>query len=108
MSCGADSRQNQKRQKKDFAQMAIHKSAKKRIRRNARVGKQNKSRTSALRTSLRKVEDAIKSGDEKSAAEALKAAQPKLHRNASKGNMHKKTASRKLSRLSKRVKALKK
>jgi small subunit ribosomal protein S20 len=88
--------------------MAVHKSAKKRIRRNARVADQNKSRMSALRTGLRKVEEAIKSGDEKAALLALKQAQPQLHRGANKGLLHKKTASRKLSRLSARIKALKK
>jgi small subunit ribosomal protein S20 len=88
--------------------MAVHKSAKKRIRRNARVAVQNKSRISETRTGLRKVEEAIKSGDYKAATEALKAAQPSLHRSADKGLLHKKTASRKLSRLSARIKALKK
>ena len=88
--------------------MAMHKSAKKRIRSNARKATQNKSRLSATRTAVRKVEEAIKSGDAKAAAAALKEAQPKLHRTAGKGIMHKKTASRKISRLAKRVKTLKK
>jgi small subunit ribosomal protein S20 len=88
--------------------MAVHKSAKKRIRRNARVGEQNKSRKSAVRSGLRKVEEAIKSGDYKAAQDALKAAQPGIHRGAAKGLFHQKTASRKLSRLSARIKALKK
>lgn len=86
--------------------MAVHKSAKKRIRSNARKAVQNKSRVSATRTAVRKVEEAIKSGDAKAAAAALKEAQPKLHRTAAKGIMHKKTASRKISRLAKRVKTL--
>lgn len=87
--------------------MAIHKSAKKRIRRNARVASQNKSRTSQMRGTIRKVEEAIKSGDSKAAQEALKAAQPKIARSAGKGLLHKKTAARKISRLSKRIKAIK-
>jgi small subunit ribosomal protein S20 len=88
--------------------MAIHKSAKKRIRRNARKATENKSRISKTRTYVRKVEEAIKKGDEQAAKAALKEAQPHLHRTAAKNLMHKKTASRKLSRLSARVKALKK
>jgi small subunit ribosomal protein S20 len=87
--------------------MPVHKSAKKRVRRNARVAAQNKSRTSQLRSSIRKVEEAIAKGDDKAAAEALKAAQPKIQRGADKGVLHKKTASRKISRLSKKIKTLK-
>lgn len=86
----------------------MHKSAKTRIRRNARRDLINTKRTSRTRTSLRKVEEAIAGGDYKAAATALKNAQPELHRAADKGIMHKKNASRKLSRLSARVKALKK
>lgn len=88
--------------------MAIHKSAKKRIRRNARAKDVNKSRVSQMRTSIKAVEAAIKSGDEKAAAAALKAAQPKIQKTAGKGILHKKTASRKISRLSKQIKNLKK
>jgi small subunit ribosomal protein S20 len=87
--------------------MAVHKSAKKRIRRNARKAVENKSRISETRSGIRKVEEAIKSGDPKAAQDALKAAQPNLQRAAGKGLIHKKTASRKLSRLSARIKALK-
>lgn len=86
--------------------MAVHKSAKKRIRSNARKAAANKSRMSATRTTVRKVEEALKSGDKAAAAEALKNAQPQLARSAGKGLMHKKTAARKISRLAKRVKAL--
>ncbi len=86
--------------------MAMHKSAKKRIRSNGRKAVANKSRLSATRTTVRKVEEAIKSGDAKAAAEALKAAQPALQRTAGKGIIHKKTAARKISRLAKGVKAL--
>lgn len=88
--------------------MAIHKSAKKRIRRNAKVQTRNKSRKSEMRTYVRKVEEAISAGDAKAAAEALKAAQPKLQRSATKGILHKKTAARKISRLSKKIVGIKK
>ncbi len=88
--------------------MAMHKSAKTRIRRNARRDVINTKRTSQTRTVLRKVEAAITSGDYKTAQDALKTAQPTIHRAATKGLVHKKNASRKLSRLSARVKALKK
>lgn len=88
--------------------MAIHKSSKIRIRRNARRDVINTSRLSKTRTALRKVEEAIASGNAAAAAEALKNAQPEVHRSADKGVLHKKTAARKLSRLSARVKALKK
>ncbi len=86
--------------------MAQHKSAKKRIRRNARRGTINKSRVSKMRTLTKKVEMAIAAGDKKAAMAALKLAQPELHRTADKGTIHKKTASRKISRLSARIKAL--
>ena len=66
----------------------------------------NKMRKSRIRTYLRKVEEAITSGDSAVAVEALKAAQPELMRGASKGLFHKNTASRKMSRLAARVKAL--
>lgn len=88
--------------------MAIHKSAKKRIRANARRADQNKSRVSQMRTYIRKVEEAISAGDEAAAKDALKAVQPKIARAGDKGVIHKKTASRKISRLAKRVKTLKK
>lgn len=88
--------------------MAIHKSAKKRIRRNANRQVINKDRIGEMRNLLRKVEEAIKSGDQKAALAALKAAQPKVAKTAGKGIIHKKTASRKISRLSSRIKGLKK
>ncbi len=87
--------------------MAMHKSAKKRIRSNGRKTVRNKSRLSATRTAVRKVEEAIKAGDVAAATEALKAAQPALQRTAGKGILHKRTASRKISRLSSNIKALK-
>jgi small subunit ribosomal protein S20 len=88
--------------------MAIHKSAKKRIRRNARHAGYNKSRVSNMRGHIRKVEEAIKSGDQKAAQDALKAAQPAIHKTAAKGLVHKKNASRKISRLAARIKSIKK
>lgn len=86
--------------------MALHKSAKKRIRRNARAELVNKSRLSRTRTSVRKVEEAINLGDAAAAKEAFRAAQPELHRTASKKILSKKTVARKLSRLSARIKNL--
>jgi small subunit ribosomal protein S20 len=80
--------------------------AKKRIRRNERRAAINKSRVSRIRTFIRKVEEAIEGGDKTAAAEALKSAQPEIMRGATKGVLHKKTASRKVSRLAARVKAL--
>ena len=86
--------------------MANHKSAKKRIRRNANRAEINKSRISRVRTFLKRVETAIASGDKEASQIALKEAQPELMRGVSKGVFHKNTASRKMSRLSARVKAV--
>ena len=86
--------------------MAQHHSAVVRTRRNERRRVINKNRTSRIRTFLRKVEEAIESGDQKKAQDALKMAQPEIQRGVSKGVLHKNTASRKISRLSKRIKAL--
>ncbi len=86
--------------------MAHHKSALKRIRRNARRSGVNIARKSRIRTFLRKVEDAINSGDKEQAAAAFRAAQPEMHRGVTKGILHGNTAARKLSRLSGRIKAL--
>jgi small subunit ribosomal protein S20 len=66
----------------------------------------NKMRRSRIRTFLRKVEEAIASGDHAAAQEALRQAQPELMRGVSKGVVKKNTASRKVSRLSARVKAV--
>ncbi len=88
--------------------MANHKSSKKRIRRNAKRAEVNKSRVSRMRTFIKKVESAIMAGDAKAADEALKDVQPEVSRNVSKGILHKNTAARKISRLSSRIKALKK
>jgi small subunit ribosomal protein S20 len=81
-------------------------SAKKATRKIARRTAVNTARRSRIRTFMRKVEEAIASGDAKAAVDALKAAQPEIMRAASKGVMHKNTASRKISRLASRVKAL--
>ncbi len=66
----------------------------------------NKARRSRIRTFLRKVEEAIASGDQANAAEALRVAQPELARGVTKGVLHKNTLARKMSRLSSRVKGL--
>ncbi len=86
--------------------MANTTSAKKMVRKIARRTAVNKSRRSRVRTFLRRVEEAISSGDKAAAEAAYKAAQPELHRAASKGVFHAKTVARKLSRLSSRIKAL--
>jgi len=86
--------------------MANSPQAKKRARQNARRLEINKARRSRIRTQLRKVEEAIESGDKDAAASALKVAQPELMRGVTKGVYHKNTASRKMSRLSARVKAI--
>ena len=66
----------------------------------------NGERRGRIRTYVKKVELAIASGDKAAAADALKAAQPELHRGVRAGVLHKNTAARKMSRLSKRVAAL--
>ena len=86
--------------------MAQHKSAKKRIRRNARAEGVNHARMSRIRGFVKAVETAIASGDQKAALAALKQVVPELMRGASKGVLHKKTVSRKLSRLTARVKKI--
>ncbi|BDW87233.1 30S ribosomal protein S20 [Roseicyclus marinus] len=87
--------------------MANTPQSKKRARQAERRYAVNKARRSRIRTFLRKVEEAIASGDQTAAAEALKSAQPELMRGVTKGVMHKNTVARKMSRLSSRVKALK-
>lgn len=86
--------------------MANHKSAEKRIRQTATRTEVNRARVSRIRTFLKRVETAIASGDKSVAAEAFKQAQPELMRGVSKGVLHANTVSRKLSRLSGRIKAL--
>ena len=80
--------------------------AKKAMRQSARRTAINKARKSRLRTFIRKVEEAIAAGNKAVAQEALRAAQPEIMRSAQKGVLHKNTASRKVSRLSRRIKAL--
>lgn len=86
--------------------MANTPQSKKRARQNQRRLDVNKARRSRIRTYLRKVEEAIASGDKDAAAVALKQAQPELMRGVTKGVYHKNTASRKMSRLAARVKAI--
>ncbi|MCF6234284.1 MAG: 30S ribosomal protein S20 [Rhodobacteraceae bacterium] len=86
--------------------MANSPQAKKRARQNEARFAVNKARRSRVRTFLRKVEEAIESGDKDVAASALRAAQPELMRGVTKGIFHKNTVARKMSRLSARVKAL--
>lgn len=86
--------------------MANTPQSKKRARQIERRTAVNKARVSRIRTYLRKVEEAITSGDAEVAREALRSAQPELMRGVTKGVVHKNTASRKISRLSARVKAL--
>ena len=86
--------------------MANTSSAKKAVRKIERRTAVNKSRRTQMRTYLRKVEEALASGDAAAAAAAFGTAAPILMRAAQNGIVHKNTASRKVSRLSKRVKAL--
>jgi small subunit ribosomal protein S20 len=83
--------------------MANTKSAKKATRKIARRTEVNKARRSRMRNYLRLVEDAIAGGDQAKAQSALKAAEPELMRAAQRGVIHKKTASRKVSRLTHQI-----
>ena len=84
--------------------MANHISSKKRIRRNSRMEIVNKVRKNRVRTFIKKVELAILNGDKFLANNAFKVAQPEMHRSVTKGVFKKNTISRKLSRLSTRIK----
>lgn len=86
--------------------MANTKQSKKRVRITARRTEINRNRVSRIRTFVRKVEEAIASGNQQAALDALKAAQPELQRGVTKGVLHKNTAARKVSRLAARIKAL--
>ncbi len=86
--------------------MANIRSAKKRIRQTARKTVVNRNRIGRVRTFVKKVETAIATGDKDAANAALKAAQPEIMRSVTKGVVHRKTASRKVSRLNARIKAL--
>ena len=86
--------------------MANTPQSKKRAKQNEARFAVNKMRRSRIRTYLRQVEEAIAAGDQSTAAEALKKAQPELMRGVTKGVYHKNTAARKMSRLASRVKAM--
>ena len=86
--------------------MANTPQAKKRIRRNDRRAEVNGARVSRIRTFVKKAETALEAGDKDAAKAALAAAQPEMARGVAKGVLHKNTASRKFSRLTKRLAAL--
>ena len=86
--------------------MANTPQAKKRIRRNTNRAQINGARMSRIRSFVKKVELALAGGDKQAAADALKAAQPELARGVARGVLHKNTAARKMSRLTKRVASL--
>lgn len=86
--------------------MAHHRSAKKRIRQTEKRTAVNRSRMSRIKTFVRKVEDALAKGDPSLAQAAFREAEPELRRGITKGVLHINTASRKISRLSRRVKSL--
>ncbi len=87
--------------------MANHKSSKKRILRNNKRNEINSNRISRIRTYIKKVETEISSENKDKANEAFKLAMPEIQRGVSKGLVHKNTASRKLSRLSNKIKSIK-
>lgn len=86
--------------------MANTKSAKKATRQMVRRTGINKNRRSAMKSEIRRVEEAIASGNKEAAVSALKSAEPSLVRTAQKGVIHPRAASRKVSRLTQRVKAM--
>lgn len=86
--------------------MAHHQSAKKRIRQTTRRTEVNRSRVSRIRTYVKKFDMAIASGDKSAAEAALREAMPELQRGVTRGVLHRNTVSRKISRMSARVKAL--
>jgi len=86
--------------------MANTPQAKKRIRRNARRSDINRTRVSRIRTFVKQVEAAIEAGDKAQALAAIQKVQPELARGVSKGVLHKNTAARKFSRLTRRIAAL--
>ncbi len=86
--------------------MANTASARKRIRQTEVRTARNAARKSRMRTFIKKVETAIASGDKEQASAALRAAQPEMQRAAGKGVAHANTISRKISRLSARIKAI--
>jgi small subunit ribosomal protein S20 len=86
--------------------MANTDSARKRIRQTEKRTARNKARKSRVRSFVRKLEEAIATGDKTVAQEAFRAAQPEMQRAVTKGTLHSNTVSRKISRLSARVKAI--
>jgi len=86
--------------------MANHKSAEKRIRQTVVRTERNKAHLSALRTSVKKVEQAIVAGNKDLAKESLKVAEPHLIKGAKRGLLHTNAASRKVMRLSAKIKSL--
>ncbi|MDH3772503.1 MAG: 30S ribosomal protein S20 [Nitrospirota bacterium] len=86
--------------------MAHHRSAKKRIRQTAKRTVINRARTSRIRTSIKKVEQAVAGGDHEAAVQALRAAEPEIRRGVRKGVLKLNTASRRISRLSRKVNRL--
>jgi len=86
--------------------MAHHRSAKKRIRQTAERTARNRARTSRIKTFIKRVERAVDSGDPSAAQAALRAAEPEIRRGVDKGVLKLNTASRRISRLSKKVNRL--
>ena len=86
--------------------MANTSSAKKRVRRDQRVTEVNRARRGRIRTFIKRVESAIESKDKEAATAAFVAAEPEIMRGVSRGVLHRNTASRKVSRLSARIKSL--
>ena len=86
--------------------MAHHKSAQKRIRQTVRRTTVNVARIGRMRTYVKKVEEAIEAGDRAKAQDALRQAEPEMMRTANKGIVKKNTMSRRVSRLSKRIKGM--
>ena len=83
--------------------MANHKSAEKRDRQSKMRRLRNRMNKSTMKTTVRQIEDALTAGSEEQAKAALQAAVPVIYKTAAKGSIHKRTAARKVSRLTKRV-----
>ena len=86
--------------------MANTRQARKRAKQALQRTKINRSRISRIRTFIRRVESAVETRDGTAAAEALRQAQPEIMRGVTKGVLHRNTASRKVSRLAKQIKAI--
>jgi len=83
-------------------------SAKKRLRQTVKKTIENKNRKTRIKTHVKRVENAISSGDQKEANASLRTAESEIMRGVSKGILHKKSAGRKVSRLNARIKSIKK